>query len=271
VVRVGIDQKTSSEQEFGQIAAALSGVPYMTADQGRRIFDHLRATGARDVLEIGTAYGVSASYMAAAVRPQGGHVTTLDREDLRHSSPAPEDVVARVDLQNIVSFVRVPDSSYTWWLKERVEERSDAAGNCEPLYDFCYLDGAHNWTIDGLSVILIEKLLRPGAWLLLDDLHWTYALGDAGDEERDLSLAERREPHMLAVFELLVRQHPNFSEFVEQDGKWGWAHKDPGGQRRYSVEVTSPLRSQLAVSGLRLVRKAAADLRLRRSSPSGAR
>ena len=37
-----------------------------------------------------------------------------------------------------------------------------------------FLDGSHNFDIDGLAVVLAEKLLRPGGWLLLDDLDWTY-------------------------------------------------------------------------------------------------
>src|SRR5918999_1784722 len=65
-------------------------------------------------------------------------------------------------------------SSYTWWLKERIEERADAHGNVEPCFDFVYLDGAKNWTIDGFAVVLAEKLLRPGGWLLMDVLEWTY-------------------------------------------------------------------------------------------------
>ena len=75
-------------------------------------------------------------------------------------------------------------SSYTWWLKEQVQARSDRAGNVEPLYDFVYLDGAKNWTIDGLAVVLVEKLLRPGGWLLMDDLDWTYAQ-DPGRDATD--------------------------------------------------------------------------------------
>ena len=74
-----------------------------------------------------------------------------------------------------------------------------------------YLDGAKNWTIDGLAVILIEKLLRPGRWLLMDDLDWTYGQ-DPGREitdgihHRELSERERTEPHLRAVFDLLDRR-----------------------------------------------------------------
>ena len=106
-------------------------------------------------------------------------------------------------------------------------------GNCEPRFDFVYLDGAKNWTVDGLAVVLVEKLLRPGGWLLMDDLDWTYAQ-DPGREatdgvvHRELSEPERTEPHLRAVFELIVAQHPSFTELRVQDEWWGWARKAPG-------------------------------------------
>ena len=122
--------------------------------------------------------------------------------------------------------------------RSRSRARSDAAGNCEPRFDFVYLDGAKNWTIDGLAVVLVEKLLRPGGWLLMDDLDWTYAQDphrDATDGivHRELSEPERTEPHLRAVFELIVAQHPSFTELRVQDEWWGWARKAPGEPRRY--------------------------------------
>ena len=137
-------------------------------------------------------------------------------------------------------------STYTWWLKEQVAARSDADGNCEPRFDFVYLDGAKNWTVDGLAVVLVEKLLRPGGWLLMDDLDWTYAQ-DPGREatdgivHRELSEPERTQPHLRAVFELIVAQHPSFTDVRVQDEWWGWARKAPGEPRRYTVETSRPL------------------------------
>jgi hypothetical protein len=43
-------------------------------------------------------------------------------------------VFERANVRQAVTLVRVPDSSYTWWLKELVADRSDKSGNCEPLY-----------------------------------------------------------------------------------------------------------------------------------------
>ena len=157
-------------------------------------------------------------------------------------------------------------SSYTWWLKEQVQARSDRAGNVEPAYDFVYLDGAKNWTIDGLAVVLVEKLLRPGGWLLMDDLDWTYAQ-DPGREatdgivHRELSEPERTEPHLRAVFDLIVAQHPAFTDVRVQDEWWGWARKAPGEPRRYSVETSRPLGALAAGALRRLKRRAQQRLR----------
>jgi predicted O-methyltransferase YrrM len=225
---------------FEDVARAIEGVPFMSPAQGRIVHDHVVESGARDVLELGTAHGVGAAYLAAA----GARVTTVDFAGAAHD-PSPEDVVARAGVADRVTIVR-EFSSYTWWLKTQVQARSDADGNVEPAYDLIYLDGAKNFTVDGLAVVLAEKLLRPGGWLLMDDLGWTYA-DDPTREETDgvvvraLSDAERREPHLRAVFDLIVRQHPSFTETRIQDEWWGWARKAPGEPRRHTVEVSRPL------------------------------
>jgi predicted O-methyltransferase YrrM len=243
--------------KFHDVEAAIAGVPFMTPWQGRRIYDHLRATGARDVLELGTAHGASSAYMAAALAANGGgRVTTVDR--FAFAGPSPEETHARAGLQDTVEIVRVPDSSYDWWLTEQVKARSDADGNCEPAYDFCYLDGAHDLHIDGLAVVLVERLLRPGGWLLLDDLDWTYEAGTVPGAEK-LSHAELTTPHVRVIWDVIVRPHPSFTELRDEDGKWGWARKAPGEPRRLQVQVTRSERGMLArrleLAAKRLVRR----------------
>src|SRR3954451_1141357 len=123
----------------------------MSPEQGRIVYDHVRATRPAEVLELGTAHGVGAAYLAAALEDNGaGRLTTVDFEGAAYD-PAPEAVLARAGVAGRVAIVR-RFSSYTWWLKEQVQARSDRAGNVEPVYDFVYLDGAKNWTIDGLAV-----------------------------------------------------------------------------------------------------------------------
>lgn len=237
--------------DFDQVANAVDGVPNMTRDQGRRVYDHLRETAARHVLELGTAHGVSAAYMAAAVEEHGGTVTTVDHVvATKLRDPQPEVVLDRAGLGKHVDRVLVEDSSYTWWLGQQIEARS-RSGSCEPAYDFVYIDGAHNWTIDGFSFFLAEKLLKPDGWILLDDLGWAYgAPGTStgpgqGPDALGLSAAECAEPHIRRLFDLLVAQHPSFSNFVVQDDDWAWAQKTPDGDREVQHETTASWKRRL--------------------------
>jgi predicted O-methyltransferase YrrM len=244
-----------------RLSVALAELPYMTPEQGRRVYDHVRATRPLAVLELGTGHGVSAAYIAAGLADNdAGRLTTVDFERSGYS-PDPESVLARAGVADRVTVVR-RYSSYTWWLKKRIEACSDPHGNCEPSYDFIYIDGAKNWNIDGLAVVLAEKLLRQDGWLLLDDLGWTYDLDPErtatdGIVHRELSSSERREPHMRAVWDLLVCQHPAFTELIVQDDWWGWAHKAPGEPRRLAVEASRPLGAVISGAARTLRRRAA--------------
>jgi predicted O-methyltransferase YrrM len=234
--------------KFAEVAAAVRGVPYMSEEYGRRIYDHLRETRPEQVLELGTAHGVGTAYLAAALEANDeGHVTSVDYAAAAFD-PTPEAMLERAGLTHRVTLVRA-HSSYNWFLKERIAERSDADGNCEPLYDFCYLDGPKNINVDGLAVFLVEKLLRPGGWLLMDDLGWTYADNAWAVPERgllaELSEAERTEPHLRAVFELFVKQHPNFTRFRFENDWYGWAQKLPGAQRRYEITTSTSLQAAI--------------------------
>lgn len=224
--------------DFARISRVVGDVPFMTPEQGQLVYRHIIETRATSILELGTAHGTSAAYMAAALDELGGgQIVTVDR-DRADYKPGPQETLRRAGLEKYVEIVRVPDSSYTWFLKGQVEAQSDRNGNCAPLHDFCYVDGAHEWTIDGLSVILVEKLLKPGGWLLVDDLSWSYAGSGLRWDRSRMSEAEYREPHMRAVFDLIIAQHPSFTEFVEQDGSWGWARKAPGEPRRHRLETS---------------------------------
>jgi predicted O-methyltransferase YrrM len=250
--------------EFEQAASILEGIPNMSRDEGRRVYDHLNTAGARDVLELGTAHGVSSSYMAAAVSERGGKVTTVDHvEATKHRDPQPGDVIARTGLEGSIERVLVSDSSYTWWLKDKIAERTNADGWCEPAYDFAYIDGAHNWTIDGLAVFLVEKLLRPGGWLLLDDLDWSYGGSGStfgpGQSPADLHMsdAEVGPPHMQLVFDLIVRQHPAFAEARIENNEWGWAKKDPAAPKRFeTVQTRQPAARRIRALARRAEHKA---------------
>ena len=150
-----------------------------------------------------------------------------------------------------MTVVREP-TSYTWFLKRQIAARS-AKGTCRPLYDFCFLDGAKNWTIDSAAFFLVDKLLRPEGWLLFDDLQWTYARKQGegksssdGIDLRAMGPDERNEPHIELIFQLLVMQHPAYANFRIKDNWWAWAQKTHHGNREPVFEQSPSYRQRLA-------------------------
>jgi predicted O-methyltransferase YrrM len=248
-----------------EISQALRGLPHMTLAQGEAITGFLHEHGLRRILELGFAHGVSTCYLAAAVAERGdGHVTTIDQERVRDLSPNIEDLLARLGLQDRVT-VHFEPRSYLWRLMKMLEQEP------RPSFDLCYLDGAHSWAVDGFAFLLIDRLLAPGGWIILDDLEWTHAKyleakgapipGTVPREE--LETAQVRK-----VWELLVKPHPCYGEFLVKDG-WGYARKVEATPERAGADIQTEVVHEtrhvgLGAALLRVTEKAARVLRRRR-------
>jgi predicted O-methyltransferase YrrM len=266
--------------QFEEAARIVAEVPppHIPARRGRLLYEHIRKNRPEKLLELGTARGGSAVFLASALEAnQAGHLTTVDSTRWTWSDPTPQEVLDRAGLSHRVTFDK-RFSTYSWFLKTEIEQRLTGDGTVRPEYDFIFLDGAKNWSTDGIAVVTAEKLLKPGGWLLLDDLGWNYG-EHASDsawhyeiEIAKLSDAERTEPHLRRVFDLLIRTNPAFDEFVIQDNWWGWARKsqaagpaDGGvlcGRVPGRTTGTSPIRRYAgkAKRGLRDPRRVAARL-----------
>jgi predicted O-methyltransferase YrrM len=210
-------QITVSNEE---IRRRLGDIPHMTLSQADRIRDLTREHGLADVIELGAYHGVSTCYLAAAAAENGGRVITMDLESARSLTPNVEELLERVGLRDHVEVFYEP-TSYTWRLMKMLE------ANPEPRYDLCYLDGAHSWFVDGLAFFLVDRLLRPGGWIVFDDMEWTYAASPAlrdTDMVRRMPREERETPQVRQVFDLLVKPHPAYDQFIE-DGNWAYACK----------------------------------------------
>lgn len=206
--------------EASDIASRIADLPYTSPRKGSLLFDLVRQSGARRILELGIAHGGGTSYLAAAVHGlEGAHVTAVDLASAAFE-PSAEDVVASFGFGDLVTVVR-EKSSYTWFLKKEIERYTDGDGVCRPAYDFVFVDGPKDWTNDGATFFMVDKLLAPGGVIVLDDYLWTYR----GDEKRrgkkhdrgyvfpEMSDDEFAEAHVEAIFRLLVMQHPSYGEF----------------------------------------------------------
>lgn len=194
----------------------------MNLNQAQKLTKFLESNNLYNLLELGFAHGVSSCYMAGYIEEVGkGHLTTIDlRTAKTNRNPNIESLLSKLNLEQYVTpfFERV---SYNWRLMKLIEK------NKKPVFDFCYIDGAHDWYNDGFAFFLVDKLLKPGGWIIFDDINWSYnsspSLKDS-DFVKNMDDDERSLPQVGKVFDLLVKTHPFYCNF-KKDGNWGYAQK----------------------------------------------
>lgn len=197
-----------------ELQARLAGIPHTGPETGALLYRTVLERNYRRCLELGFAHGVGTSYIAGAVAELGaGSVVAVDLRSAQRRQPQADRLLAELGLAGWVELV-LCRTSYTWYLMERLQRRDRS-------FDFCFLDGSHEWETDGLAVLLVERLMVPGGMLILDDLDWTFATSPTlRDSERVRAMPEeeRRTPQVRRIFELLVQGNPAFAHSWESEG-----------------------------------------------------
>ncbi|MCV7174632.1 O-methyltransferase [Mycolicibacterium sphagni] len=173
-VSVVLQRLLSNEQESDEVAIAAvldaPGSPWdLEADQRAEIFKDVymsvsdvggqllyllaRATGARDVVEYGTSFGVSTIHLASAVRDNGGGrvITTemqKDKADAALGNFAEAGVADLIEL--------------------RLGDARETLTDIPQVPDLVLLDGWPDLALDVLRVL--EPNLRAGTLILIDDV-----------------------------------------------------------------------------------------------------
>jgi predicted O-methyltransferase YrrM len=228
--------------KLADVTQIVGDVPHMTKSKGAVIYNMIRDNAIVDILELGTAHGTSSCYMAAALDEKGtGSVCTIDRKSALTRKPNVTELLKSCNLETYVTPVLV-STSYNWELLKIIEQQT-RNGYCEPLYDLCYIDGAHNFEIDCCAFFLVDKLMKPGGLILFDDLNWTYADSPSfkdTDWVKQMDEDEKSTPHIKKLVENIVMPHPNYSDFDFFED-WFMAKKrsDVNGQQSKAIKLDS--------------------------------
>ncbi len=216
---------------FETIDEAYSKLPYMTRDRAEFLRAFIVEHDVVDILEIGTYHGKGTAYFAAALEDLGrGHVTTVDRLKTGDISPHVTDVLDRVGLSHRVTPLTC-ERSYTWELQRQILKTP------RPQFDLCYYDGGHNWDMTGFGFFLVDMLLKPGGWIIFDDMDWLPSEQVKRDASRavwfpNYSQDELDTPAVRRVFEVLV-PHLGYTDTCEEK-KFGWGMaRKPGPKKRW--------------------------------------
>ena len=215
-------------------------LPYMRHRQAMLIRDLIIEHGARDILEIGFYHGKSSAYIAAILEDLGeGHLVTIDRQSVRNREPNIEQVLATLGLGHRVTPIYA-QRSYTWEMAKMIQAKPP------PQFDFCYFDGGHTWDGTGFGFILVDLLLRPGGWIVFDDIPWTIEAAMQNRTKtprhwRKFGADEAATPAVKLVFDQLVPHLGYTNKRIINNGQWGIARK-PLDEANYRAPARGPLR-----------------------------
>lgn len=230
--------------KFSAVAPFIKDLQYTSFRGAKELYKYVLKNKYADILELGTAFGKATVVMAAALDELGrGQIDTVDLAiaDKRFWNGSCAAVAERAGLRAFIN-IHNENHTYNWFLKKKLEKQKRGS-RFEPLYDFVFIDGAHNFSVDGLAFHLCDRLLKPGGSVLFDDLKYNYF---EMNEQQDLSNEiqvdtydprarvakaqmgedELKACHIGLVYELLVKTHPQYGNFrYSHGGNWGYATK----------------------------------------------
>jgi predicted O-methyltransferase YrrM len=196
---------------------------YMGIEQARFLRDFIKTHDLCQLLELGFFQGKSTAFMAAILEELGrGHVTTMDLEAAKKRNPGIARVLAELRLTHRVTPI-YSHRSFTWELRRLL------AQSPRPEFDFCYIDGAHTWDGTGFSFLLVDLLLKPGGWVIFDDLDWSIATSRAAMKNMQRYAAyseeEKQAKQVREVWRILVPARGYERMYEEERFRWGIAQK----------------------------------------------
>ena len=139
--------------------AARDGVPIVHAPTGQLLAVLAAALGARTVVEVGTAIGVSTLYLARAL-PEGGRIVSFDVDPERHATAG--GYLERAGVREVVDL--------------RLQDAREGLGDLSGPVDLAFIDGVKEQYADYLDGLL--PLMRPGGVIAVDNVLMSGTVAD---------------------------------------------------------------------------------------------
>lgn len=107
--------------------------------------------------------------------------------------------------------------SYAWTLAEAALNLQRSEQNPQ-VYDLVYLDGAHTFHIDAPACVTLKEMIRPGGYIVFDDMYWSFANNPTYNPDTNPELpkiysdSQLSQPHIEMVVDLFMRTDPRFNQ-----------------------------------------------------------
>jgi predicted O-methyltransferase YrrM len=227
------------------VEAHIPDVGSVSLRGGERLAELVRREGARDTLEVGFAYGVSALSICAAA-PEGSTHTVID--------PYQREAYADAGLQLLDAAGLRPRLTYYEESSHVVLPHLLAEGR---EFDFAFVDASHQVDFTMLELFYCDLLVRPGGLIVFDDANLPgvrkvlrYAVAARGYRDESLLADTGRARRAGRRAKRLVgglRAVPSFLAFVvgperheHFESEFGWPRADNFGVLRKPDEPVRP-------------------------------
>lgn len=172
----------------------------------------INRTECRHIAEIGILNGHTSMEFAKFLNGEG-ELHLFDYEDrVRRVATTLEHAGFR-NVRTFGSSYKILDS-YNWSLAKLLDR------NPGSIYDYVFLDGAHNWAVDALTAFLADRMLKIGGYLDFDDYDWTLLTSPSLNPRafpltRKLYTAEQiASKQVKMIVDLVIRRDPRYQEVV---------------------------------------------------------
>ena len=167
-------------------------------------------------LDLGFGYGIQSLCIADAVKEGGwnGSIVAIDETWSQNRVPSLPELLERAQLSDANVNLHVSESALSWAFVEMLRNPE------ENRFDLICLDARKTWAIAGFNVLLAQRLLNPGGWLIINGADHEFASSWEARLEwvQRMPAAEQMTRQVNAVFELLVLPNPFFAQ-VRRHGK----------------------------------------------------
>ncbi len=178
----------------------------------RTTLEFIATTDCRTIAEIGIYNGHTSEGFARFLNGQG----ELHLFDYDYKVAA---VLRKLNDAGFRNARGIPNTSktldsYNWSLMRALQQHR------EPIYDYVFIDGAHTWNLDALAFLLVDRLLKVGGYVDLDDYSWSlrkspYLNPIAYPETARRYTEEQIDAQQVGlILDLLVRRDPRYQEVV---------------------------------------------------------
>lgn len=134
---------------------------------------------------------------------------------------------------SLIKFKGNERGTYAWTLFEMLRDGTQ--------YDIIYVDGHHTFYIDLPAILLADQLLKPGGYLLIDDITWTLDFLRANMSRSlsqwyfyrtmynfsDYSKEQRALPHMQMIAEDILIARYGYHKDEEHSLPYWWMLRKP--------------------------------------------